>query len=50
MVIIMMDFNPALGREQQDKRPALVLNNEIDPNARSVSYVESVSEEFKTTL
>ena len=88
--IIVMDFNPSLGREQQGKRPALVISSEkyfkrtgllivspisntlnqfpmhiklednlvtkgavltqhirtIDPKARSVSFVENVSEDF----
>ena len=92
--IIVMDFNPSKGREQQGKRPALIINNEkyfnrtgliivspisstqnqfpmhikledklmtkgavltqhirtIDPIVRSVSYIESVSEDFKNHI
>ena len=92
--IIAMDFNPSLGREQQGKRPALVISSEkyfkrtgllivcpisstqnqfpmhvklegnfstkgsvltqhirtIDPAARSVNYIESVSDDFKSHI
>ena len=92
--IIVMDFNPTLGREQQGKRPALIISSDkyynrtgllivspissthdqfpmhiklednlttkgsvltqhirtIDPVARSVSFVESVSEDFKSYI
>ena len=89
--IVVIDFNPSKGREQQGKRPALIISNEkyhrrtgllivspisntpnqfpmhiklednlttkgvvltqhirtIDPVARSVIFVESVSEDFR---